>query len=160
MSNLDGWEGPKMYAGMVSRTLGPLHPSHTDKQANTHTELHMDHSDAVNLMFYGEAKWWIFEARDAPRVEQYLKEGKGGTCDDDQDFSNLFSGECLLTSQDIKKIQQMYQVTPKVIIQKPGDAIIIPAGCPHQVWEFHLRLETYFQSFLGFKPEGQHQGSR
>ena len=114
----------------------------------------MDHCDAVNLMFHGEATWRIFDARDAPRVEQYLKELKGGTCDDDQDFSQLFSGEFLLTSQDFKKIQQTYQVTAKVIVQKPGDAIVIPAGCPHQVWEFHSLVEAYFQSFAGIKPEG------
>jgi lysine-specific demethylase 3 len=125
-----------------------------NKQANTHTELHMDHSDALNLMYYGEATWRIFEARDAARVEQYLKELKGSTYDDDQDFSELFSGEHLLTSQDLKKIHRKYQVTAKVIVQKPGDAIVIPAGCPHQVWEFHLFLEAYFQSCPGFKPEG------
>jgi hypothetical protein len=121
----------------------------------------MDHSDAVNLMFYGEATWWIFHARDATYVEQYVKELKGRTDHNDQDFSELFSEEqCFLTSHDFKKIQKKYKVKPAQMVQKPGEAILIPAGCPHQVWEFHLFLEAYSQSPPGFKPERQYKARR
>ena len=118
----------------------------------------MDHCDAVNLMFYGEATWAIFRARDAACVERYLKELKGRMCHDDQDFSELFSGEArFLTRTDFKKIEKEYQVTPLLMVQKPGDAILIPAGHPHQVWEFPIFLEVYSQSPSGFKQERQHK---
>lgn len=74
--------------------------ANADKQAKTHANLHMDHSDVVNLMFHSQATWHVFHARDAIMVEQYLKElnGKRWT-ENDHNFSELFSGYHFLTSQ-------------------------------------------------------------
>jgi lysine-specific demethylase 3 len=92
----------------------------------------MDHSDAINLMFHGEATWHIFSQRDANDVECYLK-----SLDDDSshtsDYSKLFSVHHYLTKVDLANLQSQFNVEPTVIQQLPGQAIIIPAGCPHQV---------------------------
>ena len=93
----------------------------------------MDQSDAINLMFHGKATWHIFSRRDADDVECYLKSLDDDSSPTSSDFFKLFSGHHYLTKVDLANLQSRFNVEPTVIQQLPGQAIIIPAGCPHQV---------------------------
>lgn len=103
------------------------------QQANTSTALHLEHSDVVNLMFHGKLTWHIFPARDAKYVEKYLKHLNSSN-DDIESFTELFSGRHFLTEDDLNQIHSQYKVEPVTVTETSGMAIIIPAGCPYQVY--------------------------
>ncbi|KAK4057520.1 hypothetical protein OIO90_001589 [Microbotryomycetes sp. JL221] len=107
-----------------------------------------DLADAVNVMFWaspddhgkpGTAAWDIFRAQDSAKIREFLyekiaaKKGKPveevmATEDDpihaQQFFLNSALREELLKAKGVKSWR---------IMQRPGQAVFIPAGCAHQV---------------------------
>ncbi|KDQ28562.1 hypothetical protein PLEOSDRAFT_1023236, partial [Pleurotus ostreatus PC15] len=69
--------GPKMYAAMASKFGDEGHGS---------TRLHIDISDAVNIMARGEALWHVFLSKDADQLKRYV----ATKCKDPWSNDNLF----------------------------------------------------------------------
>ena len=116
------------------------------------TRLHLDLSDAVNLMPYatdtkdgkpGSARWHIFKVEDKCKLREYLKAQHG-----DRPGDPIHNQDYYLTPSMLTELQEQYGVRPWEVIQKVGHAVFIPAGCAHQVWTLthfvHLTL-TRFQ---------------
>lgn len=86
----------------------------------------MDAADAINIMFFGKATWHIM--MDFQAVEQIIQKRAMTP----HERSSVLSGRYILSPDEITDLRTsgvvVYEVT-----QLPGDAIIIPAGCPHQV---------------------------
>jgi hypothetical protein len=80
-------------------------------------------------MFHGQAKWTVFHPRDAVRVEQYLQ----GCSEPPTEYPQLFLGQHFLKEFELDKIYEKFSIKPSIFTQNAGQAIIIPAGCPHQV---------------------------
>jgi hypothetical protein len=130
--------GPKMY-----NAFGTL-------QDDTHhgsTRLHMDLTDAVNIMLWaapcpdgspGCALWHIFPADASSSIRVFMK--------DDNAFSKsgdpIHSQTVYLTPNMLNTLADKYSVRPYTIVQHPGDAIFIPAGCAHQVCCCSLYVAT------------------
>lgn len=103
------------------------------------TRLHMDMADAVNLMTYatacpdgspGGAVWDLFKREDSDKIRAFLRE----------EFPDLDASEdpihrqrFYLNSDLRRKLFERYCVLSIRVYQRPGDAIVIPAYCAHQV---------------------------
>jgi hypothetical protein len=76
----------------------------------------------------GRALWHIFKAADAPHIRQFICTVFNHT-GDDPIHSQLY----YLSPSHLEQLRSEYGVIPYVIHQLVGEAIFIPAGCPHQV---------------------------
>jgi len=128
--------GPKMYNAMASSDTPGTKGS---------TRLHMDMADAVNVMLYsaptpdgkpGGALWDIYDASDAGRIRDFLKNKFKGKFQNDPIHSQMFYLDCDLR----KELYEEFGVKSYRIYQKPGDVVFIPAGCAHQARCFSLEF--------------------
>jgi JmjC domain, hydroxylase len=101
------------------------------------TKLHLDVTDALNIMAWaadvpdgkpGYSIWDLFSAADTPNLRLFLREeGFLGPGD-------AIHSQCMyLGPKVLERLAAKYNVRPFRVIQSSGDAIFIPAGCPHQV---------------------------
>jgi hypothetical protein len=116
--------GPKMYCAYASGARGS-------------TRLHMDLSGAYNVLLHssnGEndvaAEWLIFQSEDASHLREYMRSAIPGI---ERDEDPINSQRHFLTTKDLKALKKL-RILPTIIHQKVGDAVIIPAHCPHQVY--------------------------
>jgi [histone H3]-dimethyl-L-lysine9 demethylase len=106
------------------------------------TRLHMDMSDAFNVMTYAEktpsgdagyAVWDIFRPEDASKIRQYLLK-RHNLCSVDP----IHRQQYYLDKSQMEELWKEYGVKSHHVIQKPGDGVFIPAGCAHQVSVYRL----------------------
>lgn len=121
--------GPKMYNAMASFEMAGSKGS---------TRLHMDMSDALNIMTYasptrdgspGTAAWDLFKAEDSDKIRAFLKEKFRGQYLHDPIHSQQF----YLDEHLRRELWEKWDVYSYRVYQRPGEAIFIPAGCAHQV---------------------------
>ncbi|KAI0706372.1 hypothetical protein C8Q76DRAFT_567593, partial [Earliella scabrosa] len=119
--------GPKMYTAMANRP----------DEAGT-TRLHMDVTDAANLMVWAAdgsraaARWHIFRRGDAEQLKRAIRRARWCTPNEDP----IHSQSVYLKQAMLEALRERSGVRPWVIEQRVGDLVIIPAGCPHQVWNY------------------------
>ena len=120
----------------MSSTLGPkAYLAHTAGGGAT-TRLHTAMTDAVNIMFYaqrgadgteGGAEWTMIDRHDMCLAADLLREWKKGT------FTGhpIHSQQLFLTTDDVTRLRAN-GVRVWTFIQRPGEAVFIPAGVGHQ----------------------------
>ncbi|XP_012857074.1 PREDICTED: lysine-specific demethylase JMJ25-like [Erythranthe guttata] len=84
----------------------------------------------------GGAVWDVFRRQDVPKLEEYLRRHYG-------QFRHIFPLQQLfhpihekafyLTVEHKRNLNAQYGIKPWTFIQKLGDAVIVPAGCPYQI---------------------------
>ncbi|KAL4590418.1 hypothetical protein LXL04_003347 [Taraxacum kok-saghyz] len=94
-------------------------------------------SCGVNLE-EGSALWDIFRREDTPKLEEYLKkhfrEFRHAFCLPLQQVIHPIHDQTFYLTMDHKrKLKEEFGIEAWSFVQKLGDAVLIPAGCPHQV---------------------------
>ncbi|KAI0060291.1 hypothetical protein BV25DRAFT_1807669 [Artomyces pyxidatus] len=120
--------------------LGPkMYNAYGTEQDNEHkgsTRLHIDVTDAVNIMAHSEsfpngspgtARWDLFPRESIGKLRESLR-AQFSVTEDPVHSQNLY-----LTPNVLEKLAAEDGIKPFTIYQKPGQAVFIPAGCPHQV---------------------------
>lgn len=141
--------GPKLYTS-YGTTINGI--------ANGMTNLHLDMSDAVNVMIYADGQtadgkpkacaiWHIFPPEDAQKIRKFFQHFKpkqyGEKCSDDPIHDEIW-----YLDRNLRDLLEGYGVKCFTIEQYVGDAIFIPAGAPHQVLNVvdSIKIATDFVS--------------
>jgi lysine-specific demethylase 3 len=102
------------------------------------TKLHMDLTDAQNIMLFaapfsddepGHALWHLFRPEDASIIREFARVELGFQGPDDAIHSQMI----YLKPAMLDILREKYKITPYIIEQYPLESVCIPVGCAHQV---------------------------
>lgn len=134
--------GSKNTIAHPSHPLGPkaynAEATIIDDKNHGSTRLHMDYTDAVNIMLFASgaslsAKWDLFRPEDTDIICQFIKKW----CGHSGPGHPIHSQQIYLTPPLLDLLYTEHGIRPYTVHQHPFDAVHIPAGCIHQV-NIHL----------------------
>ncbi|XP_004301534.1 PREDICTED: lysine-specific demethylase JMJ25-like [Fragaria vesca subsp. vesca] len=94
--------------------------------------------DSAEVYEDGGALWDIFRCQDVPQLEKYIQkhinEFRHLHCNPLKSVTHAIHDQTVyLTAEHKRKLKEEFGIQPWTFVQKLGDAVFIPAGCPHQV---------------------------
>ncbi|CAL1387906.1 unnamed protein product [Linum trigynum] len=97
-----------------------------------------DNGTSKSSVEEGAALWDIFRSEDVPKLEDYLKRHFKEfrhihCCPLPKVIHPIHDQSFYLSTEHKKKLKEEYGIEPWTFVQKLGDAVFVPAGCPHQV---------------------------
>jgi hypothetical protein len=79
--------------------------------------------------FNGTALWHIFKVSDVAKIRAYIRSTFNHSYQNDPIHSQRY----YLGPSHLAELKTVHGVVPFTIHQSVGEAVFIPAGCPHQV---------------------------
>ncbi|XP_010032501.2 lysine-specific demethylase JMJ25-like isoform X2 [Eucalyptus grandis] len=124
---------PLSTANMAKTVEGEASPQAIDGTYGT-SRTSGDVLDAVE----GGAVWDIFRREDVPKLQDYLKKHfrefrHTHCCPLPQVMHPIHDQTFYLSREHLRKLKEEFGIEPWTFVQKLGDAVFVPAGCPHQV---------------------------
>ncbi|XP_020592611.1 lysine-specific demethylase JMJ25-like isoform X2 [Phalaenopsis equestris] len=122
-----------------------------------HATLQDDMMDKEHIE--GGALWDIFRREDVPKLEEYIRQhfSEFRHIHDkpvNKVFHPIHDQSFYLSMDHKRKLKEEYGIEPWSFVQKLGEAVFIPAGCPHQV----RNLKSCIKVALDFvSPENIHE---
>ncbi|KAL3813180.1 hypothetical protein ACJIZ3_014448 [Penstemon smallii] len=92
----------------------------------------LDHFEDLD----GGSIWDIFRRQDVPKLEEYLRnhsEEFGRVFPLHQMVHPVHEQKFYLTEEHKRKLKEEYGIEPWTFVQRIGDAVFIPVGCPYQI---------------------------
>ncbi|CAB4389608.1 unnamed protein product [Rhizophagus irregularis] len=132
--------GPKMYNA---------YGSEDNVGGKGTTNLHLDMTDAVNMMAYAPsvenrleeerdktaaAVWDLYHPADLPRVRRFLRKIAK---EHGLSINHPIHDQCFYLDKELRsRLASEEGVTGWRVFQNPGDVVFVPAGCAHQVCNY------------------------
>jgi JmjC domain, hydroxylase len=111
-----------------------MYNANRDRDEIGSTCLHQDVADAWNCLLYasndGFALWHLWAAEDAQALDDFVCEEFGISR---VAGSPILQQQVYLSLPVLARLKEVKNISPYTIIQRRGDIVFIPAGCPHQV---------------------------
>ncbi|GAV57801.1 JmjC domain-containing protein/WRC domain-containing protein [Cephalotus follicularis] len=108
------------------------------RDSNLDSMMNSNENNGKSEVVYGGAVWDIFRRQDVPKIIEYLEKHK-------KEFRHIknhpvnsvihpiHDQTLFLNERHKKQLKEEYSVEPWTFEQNLGEAVFIPAGCPHQV---------------------------
>ena|SRR5271170_1527217 len=90
----------------------------------------------------GSAIWDIFPADASDTIRKYLN-----VCTNNEIDDPILRQTCYISPPQLLELREKYNIIPWRILQNPGEAIFIPAGCAHQVTPLLKPLGSFVLCF-------------
>ncbi|KAF5450419.1 hypothetical protein F2P56_030774 [Juglans regia] len=107
----------------------------------------------MSKTLYGGAVWDIFRRQDVPRLIEYLQKHHKEFCHInnlpvDSVIHPIHDQTLYLSERHKKQLKEEFDVEPWTFEQHLGEAVFIPAGCPHQVRNRQVQVSLNEFNFL------------
>ncbi|KAI3984574.1 hypothetical protein MKX01_040451 [Papaver californicum] len=127
----------KVLAAVGGRKSGGRH-GNQKSQTKRHDEEYTGEASSSSPKTDGGALWDIFRRKDVPKLQEYLREHyrefRHSFCNPvPQVIHPIHDQSFYLTFEHKRKLKEEFGIEPWTFVQDVGEAVLIPAGCPHQV---------------------------
>ncbi|KAF3506743.1 hypothetical protein F2Q69_00002857 [Brassica cretica] len=132
-------DSPKETEGNVTQSLdGSTSAESIQEQKHDAPKETNGNANESSEAVHGGAVWDIFRREDVPKLIEYLERHK-------HEFRHFFNEPVesvthpihdqtlFLTESQKKQLKEEFDIEPWTFVQHLGEAVFIPAGCPHQV---------------------------
>ncbi|KAI3874892.1 hypothetical protein MKW98_019465 [Papaver atlanticum] len=124
--------------GKLLAAVGERKSMGQKSKTERHDEGYTGEASSSSPKIEGGALWDIFRREDVPKLEDYIRKHYGefrhSFCNPvPQVIHPIHDQSFYLTFEHMRKLKEEFGVEPWTFVQDVHEAVLIPAGCPHQV---------------------------